>query len=154
MYCPNCGAIINGQSNFCAKCGTPLHISAVERSHEAQNAPIRPTTADPNNAAPMAVPAVSASNSTSIKNYLGIISLIIGIIAILTVIIVGPLGAIPAIIAGGCSITALQNKGASSRATAIAGLVLSIISLVFGISMFGCTALLIGFDNATQLAFR
>lgn len=128
MFCSRCGKENNDNAQFCAGCGAPLG------SADTANTPTHIQYNKDN------------SNNNSHSNGAAVGSLVLGIIGICTGWLYG-LGCILGIIGIAMSATAKKKNGGSGMATA--GLVLSILAVVFGAVTLACTVCIGGVACAT-----
>lgn len=76
---------------------------------------------------------------------MGVASLVLGILSVVLTIVLGPLGWIGIVIAiVGIVLGAIGRAKSESKGVATAGLVLSIIGLIFDIILFAACALCVG----------
>lgn len=109
-FCKNCGAQVEESYNVCPKCGQPLHAQPAAQPVQPAAQPAQPVAVEPKG--PWKIFAI-----------LGLIMGILGFVGGATSII-------------GLVFSILGMKSVSKHGMAVAGLVLSIISLVVGGGVF------------------
>ena len=135
MFCGECGTQNPDTNQFCRNCGKPL----LKRQPAAQPAGAAPPAPAPvvfvpppvTDAASAPAPALGAGPKRA-RNWLGIVSLILGILSwgILTVII-----AIAAILLGMVSIFLSRKATGRIGISSIIGIVLGILAIVVSIAL-------------------